>query len=391
MMTETAQTLRAKSPGRPDRPGSDAYLYVSGLAKALELRLIDQARLNRLLDATDPDDISRVLLESGYPARTGPEDMLQAENAGLLEWLQQQMPDPGFAAALISFHDGHNLKLVVKQLLGTWLPGQSGKGGPPGDDTLEKILEAGSSPAGSGLPEFGTADGIPPPGKVLTFAQAPAHVPPADLYHLIAEHRLAELPEWIGRAALEAFQCYLQRYDLGDVDLLIDQQTWQQAHQSAAGTGSRFFQDWLRRKADLVNLDLLMRTRILRSGRSTLARALLPGGFVAAADVLALYDESDEAVQASYAGTPYAKLAEFCGLYAKPGQAARFGRLTDNLLLAWLRDARWVVSGPEVPLAWVLARQAEIKNVRIILTGLRNSLPRSMTQDLMRDIYLAWR
>ena len=43
------------------------------------------------------------------------------------------------------------------------------------------------------------------------------------------------------------------------------------------------------------------------------------------------------------------------------------------------------------PLAWVLARLAEIKNVRIILTCLRNGLPRSLMQDLMRDGYLAWR
>lgn len=381
---------RGKQKSGTTAPGD--YAYISGLTKALELRLLDQARMNRLLEAEDADDISRILLESAYPPGSNPEDMLRDEATNLFIWLRKHMPDDSYVDALLTFHDGHNLKLVLKKLLMIWVAAKD-------DQTLaeqtmlrdQSAPQAGEENGFDSLPDFGAADGIPPPGEILPLAQMPAQVEPARLYHLVAEHRLPELPDWIGQTASEAIRHYMHRYDLGEIDLFIDQRTWQQAHKLAGLTENEFFQNWLRCRTDLVNLDLLLRTRLLRSGQRTLERALISGGRISAQEVQLLYSESEEAVKAFYANTPYAELADLGRQYSKPGQAARFGRVVDNLLMDQLRTARWVVSGPEVPLAWVLARLAEIKNIRIILTCLRNGLPRSMAQDLIRDGYLLWR
>lgn len=377
----------AAYPGQSRPPKADRYLHASGLVKAMELRLLDQARLNRLQEAAQPDEISRILGECGYPAGRNPEEILAAELTATLDWLVQVMPDPGYAATLITFHDGHNLKLVLKKLLTLWIT-EAGTEQPNGQPPAINGREAAEA---ASLPEFGGLNGIPPFGRMAAQALRPAQVDPDFLYHEIAEHRSGNLPDWLFSAAVSAVKRYMAHYDLSVVDTWLDRVTWQRSHQLAAQTGNQFLIGWLRLKTDLINLELLLRARALRIGPETLKNTLLPNDSIPANQVLDLYGATEETIVAAYAKTPYAALAELCRTYKKQGQAARFGLLSDNLLMRHIRSASRIVSGPEVPLAWALARQAEIKNVRIILTCLRNAVPKAQVRELIRDNYLAWR
>ncbi len=389
-MPVTESLYAYRNTGEPEQESAsqhDRYLYLSGLVKAMELHLLDQARLNRLLDANEPEEISRILGECNYPAGKNPEEILGTELTASLGWLKQMMPDPTYADALIIFHDAHNLKLVLKNLLTVWITGSD-------VDKLPGQTPAINGQAGADeaiLPNFGGLNGIPPFGRTAMQALKPAQVDPDLLYHQIAEHRTDGLPEWIFQAAVEAVRRYLIQYDMSAVDTWLDQVAWRQAHKLAEQTGNHFLIGWLCRKTDLINLEMLLRTRTMRSGREILGNALLAGGSVQVQQVLDLYGDSKDAIVAFYARTPYASLAEQCQNYELIDQAARYGLLADNLLMEHVRSARWIISGPEVPLAWVLARQTEIKNVRIILTCLRNSLPKAQARDLMRDSYLTWR
>ncbi|MDW7656736.1 MAG: V-type ATPase subunit [Bacillota bacterium] len=374
-------------PGQESASQHDRYLFISGLVKAMELHLLDQARLNRLLDASEPEEISRILGECNYPSGKNPEEILGTELAGSLGWLQQMMPDPAYADALIIFHDAHNLKLVVKHLLTLWITG-------PDADKISRQTPAINSQVGTEetiLPDFGGLSGIPPFGRTALQALKPAQVDPDFLYHQIAEHRSDGLPEWIFQAAVEAVRRYLVQYDMSTVDAWLDQVAWRQAFKLAETTGNHFLMGWLCRKTDLINLEMLLRTRTMRSGREILGNALLPGGLIMVQQVMDLYGETEDAIVSFYSKTSYASLAEICRVYGKPGQTTPYGLLADNLLMEHIRSARWIISGPEVPLAWVMARHTEIKNIRIILTCLRNSLPKTQARDLMRDSYLPWR
>jgi len=144
-------------------------------------------------------------------------------------------------------------------------------------------------------------------------------------------------------------------------------------------------------RIDLINLDILLRARFQHSGESFLEQALLPGGTIDRAELVHLYRDSHESVRTFYARTPYAELAGQSDNYGQKGSAARFSLLADKQIMALIRQVRYTVSGPEVPLAYLFAREMEIKNIRIILTGLRNGRPSNQTRELARDSYLAWR
>lgn len=373
--------MTAAGPAKKPEPDKlqERYRYVSGLVRARELLLLDQASLNRLTEAGGPDEISRILIANSYPAGQDPEEILDRESSAVLDWLAEVMPDPRFTDTLILFNDAHNLKLVLKKHLTQWIGSQ------PAPEPAK------TEPDSVQMPDFSGPDGILPFGGAAEQVLKPSQVAATVLYRQIGMRETDALPAWLAELAPKVIGCYLQRYDFSDIDHLVDQTVWQKAHAEAAGIGNRFFSGYLARRTDLINLELLLRTRVLRMGKDVLRRALLGGGSLDPEAVLSVYDQSDDQVKALYAPTPYAALAEQCRTYGKIGQAARFSLASDNLLMDYIRQARWVLNGPEIPLAWALARQMEIKNIRIITTYLRNGLPRAQMRDLIRDNYLAWR
>ncbi len=362
------------------------YLYISGLVKAKEMQLLDQIQQSRLLDAASLAEIGRLLTESAYPAAKTPQEMLAKEAVNLLDWLQKDLPEPELAQVLLTFNDIHNLKLVLKVLLQVWLAHADGL-----DPAQNPQADAENKKSEKILASFSRLDELPAFTTVKQLAAQPAQVDAELLYQSLAENDLAGLPAWIQQAALAAIDRYMGRYDLGDLESSLDQLAWQRAYQLACQTGCSFLIEYLAKKADLINLEMLLRTRLLASGEAALARALLPLGHMPKEKLAGLYAAEPDQISQFYAKTPYAALARMAGTYDQPGQAAQFALLADNLLQEHIRSASLSSSGPEVPLAFVLARQLEIKNIRIVITCLENNVPQARMRELVRDSYLSWR
>ncbi len=374
-MTKAARekTSRPADGGKPT--GSRGrYGYASGRIRAMELHLLDSSHINRLLDARSADESVRILSECGYPAAGDPETVLKRETAAVYALIQTLMPGDGYAETLMLFHDIQNLKVILKNLV----------------PNLPQETPANQDDAG-GLPDFGSIAAGLAPSHLEAFMQEPSLVRPAVLIRAIIDRQPEVVPDWLYRLAVQALRRYRSSYDISDLDLLLDQCAYGEAHKRAAQLGNPFFIRYLQMRTDMINLDLLLRTRFLRSGEYYLEKALLPGGTLGADSVLALYRDRPDSITAFYARTPYKRLAEQGESYGKKGSAARFSLQADNLIMDHIGNARHVAGGPEVPLAYLIAREMEMKNIRIILTFQRNGLPMAEARDLIRKSYLTWR
>ncbi|MEA4889462.1 MAG: V-type ATPase subunit [Clostridiaceae bacterium] len=374
-MTETlTKNSRRKAAGERPAGSRGRYGYASGRIRALEMQLLDTGHINRLLDARSPDESIRILTECGYPAAADPETVLKRERLASYALMQTLMPDTGYMDTLMLFHDIQNLKVILKNLV----PGLPQESPANHEDTGE-------------LPDFGSGMADLAPSRLESFMQQPSLVRPAVLIRAIGDRQPDAIPAWIYQLAVKALRRYQSSYDISDLDLLLDQNAYGEAHKRAAQLGNSFFSQYLQMRTDMINLDLLLRTRFLRSGEYYLEKALLPGGLFGPDLVLALYRDNPESIAAFYARTPYQALAEQGESYGQRGSAARFSLQADNLIMDHIGKARRITSGPEVPLAYLIAREMEIKNIRIILTFQRNGLPMAEARDLIRKSYLTWR
>jgi len=354
---------------------NNRYLYISGRIKALELQLMDSSRLNRLYDAHTLDDIGRVLNDSGYPAANDPETRLTHEMTGLFDMLRPLLPEPAFVDILLLFHDFHNLKVILKNLTPAW----------------PRVVSADEAPEKAALPETAVPFSLASSKDLQPFFLQPSLVDPQVMYTAIRDRQTGLIPDWIYDAAVTAVRGYQYDYDIGGIDVQLDKAAYNQALAMARPLRNAFLNGYLELQIDQLNLGLLLRTRYLHSGRDYLSQSLLAGGSVQPDLVAALYSVPAEQIQAFYSTTHCAALAGLAAEYGQPGSAGRYSRMADNQIITYISKARQLWCGPEIPLAYVIARLMEIKNIRIVLTCLRNGLSASQVRDMSRDSYLPWR
>ena len=127
----------------------------------------------------------------------------------------------------------------------------------------------------------------------------------------------------------------------------------------------------------------------LQNGAEYLKQILLPGGTIPAPDLVACYDQPADAVAGLAARHGLATLQKAIREYETGGEAiGRFSLASDDMLMAYVRKARMVLRGPEVLLGYLIAREMEIRTIRIILTCIRNRIPVEKARGLARLTYL---
>jgi len=356
----------------------DRYNYASGRIRALEVQLMDAGQTNRLYEARTVEDIGRVMADCGYPSAADPETALTREMVSVYQLMQNLFPDQDFVDALIQFHDFHNLKVILKSLIPAW-PRQTAA-------AVQPIPPAGAQEAD--LPE---SSSLASAAALESLFLKPALVDSNLLFQAVRDRRRDLVPAWIYDEAVQVSRRYLATYDVSEIDMGLDQAASRKAVEYAQRLQFPFFTQYLARRFDLINLGLLLRTRFLHSGTTTLRQQLLTGGTLPAGQIADLYDAPASQILAFLQDKPYAVLSQLVESFGAPGTAARFGLLADNLLIDLIRSARWALRGPDVLLAYLIAREMEIKNIRIALTCLRNGLPAAQARELARDSYLNWR
>lgn len=357
----------------------DRYGYISGRVRVLEMQLLDSGRLNRLIEARSQDEIVRVLAECGYPQAPDPETSLSREQEAVYQLLRTHMPEPEFVEALLVFHDVHNVKVVLKHL-----------GAPAAEpDRIDQTGEAAAAEHGQATESLARV--LTQPGGLDLYLSHPSLVPADILVKSMTERKPDLIPAWLAQAVDDATQRYRKTYDYGETDLVLDQAAWAEVLRRSADLACPFFSRYLQIRIDCINLDLLLRTRFLRSGADFLETALIAGGSIDRSRILPLYAAENDAIRAVYEQTRYVELASLATTYGQRGSAAHFSLLADNLVMHLVREATRVVSGPEIGLAYLIAREMEIKNIRVILTSRRNGLSQTQAREMTRINYLTWR
>ncbi len=362
------------------------YGYATGRVRALEAQLMDASRLSRLFDARNQEDITRLMQESGYSA-TETEAGLEQETAAVYSLVASLMPDREFVEALLIFNDFHNLK-VIEKYLATWWPRRVEKP----EDAFEKDQLAANEPSA----EF-TAAEIPTVSEPVNFTAieklmaSPSLVDPEKLFRAIRDRQPELVPDWLYKAAILAASAMQARYNIAEIDQVLDRTAYVESMQRAERLGNRFFLDYLNLRADLTNLDLLLRVRALRMGRRLLDNSLLPGGRIQREKLLGWCDAEAETVAADLNDDQFKPLAAFFLSAGTRGTSTQFSRTADNMMLEFLQRARFILRGPEVPLAYLIARLVEIKNIRIAQTVLRNNIAMSKAREMARESYFARR
>lgn len=315
------------------------FAYAVARIRCKELTLLDGAFLEQLVSARDEDECLRLLTEKGWEPAPA-EEMLAAEEEKTWALIRELVPDrPELFDALLYEADFHNMKAAVKAVF------------------------MNADPARLFLPR-GTADAM-------------------ELYRAVKERDWEALPEHLREAGLEAFDTLLHTRDGQLCDVILDRAALDAIRAAAKRSGSELLESWAERRVAAADMKTAVRCARTKKPLSFVQRALAP---CATLDVEALAQaavEGEETLAAFLAGTPYAETAK-----ALEESFSAFERRCDNLLIEEIRPQKYNPFTISPLAAYVLARENEVKCVRVILSGKRNGLPEESIREKVRETYV---
>ena len=102
-----------------------------------------------------------------------------------------------------------------------------------------------------------------------------------------------------------------------------------------------------------------------------------------------MLNDSAENIASKLSYTRYgAILKEGIESYAKTGSVSLFEKLSDNFIMSLLKGAKIMTSGVEPIIAYIYAKENEIKLIRIIMVGKLNNISAEVIRERLRDSYV---
>jgi V/A-type H+-transporting ATPase subunit C len=321
------------------------FVYAVGRIRALETKLLDDAQLERISEAANLVEALARLGDTDYgTALSGLKHPQQFESAlnreltqvsRLVLNLSENAPE---CQVFLHRYDIQNLKTVLKNdtvdpadlsILGVWAP----------DWLVERIKDA----------EF------------------------------------AAFPSPIREAIERAAAIYKSGGDSQEIDRLLDNAWFTYGYQVLqAGISSLIFK-WWEALIDLTNLRIFIRLRLIGMGFLDFRRFFVPGGLLAADSFKELWEQPDEKIALYLANTPYDRIVN--GDARTLSALSDFEREFDNYLIERIQPAKMISFGIEPLVGYWLAKENEVKILRIILVGKVNQMANVEIKGRLRHAY----
>ena len=320
--------------------------------RVLENRLLDKTKIDRMADAASPEEVLKILQETEYNNVLNNSNNPRAYDGVLSNELQRVFnlmyevsPYREIVDLMSIKYDFHNIKVLIKSKLS--------------EKDMRDILV-----------NIGTV-------KLDKLSDA------------VMNDSYRDMPKFMAKAIEEVLLDFSKEKDPQRIDLIIDRYQFQAIRDISELLDNPFIERYIDFSIDLSNIRTLLRVKKLKKGREFLRETLLTGGKLDKDKLLILLNEAPENIYNKLAHTDYALVLK-SGIehYIKTESASKIEKLSDNYLMKLIRDAKYVTFGPEPILAYIYAKESEIKNLRIIMVGKINNIPSEVIRERLREVYV---
>ena len=318
------------------------YIYAVARIRAKELLCFGSPAMEQLMACKTYEECLRMLNEKGWgngSAGQTPESLLDGERNKTWEQLRELVEDMSVFDVFLYANDYHNLKAAIKE---NYAPSH-------GADIYSSN---------------GTID-------------------PAVFRQAADEHDFSVLPAGMRDAAEEAMSVLRETGDGQLCDIIIEKAALNAILQAGKASGDPLLAFYAEHTVATANIKTAVRCQKTGKSLDFIRRALAECDTLDVSLLAQTAVESFEAMIEYLGRTCYSGAAE-----ALTQSASAFERWCDNQLIEKIRPQKYETSTIGPLAAWLLARENEIKTVRILLSGKRNGLSDDAIRERLREMYV---
>lgn len=317
------------------------YIYAVARIRSRELDLLGDPFINQLLSCKGYAECIKLLTEKGW-GKTGDEsadELLDVEMEKTWSLIKEMVEDMSVFNILVYQYDFHNLKAAIKQV----------------------YLDAE-------VPDIFNYRGTVAPESIVT---------------AIKEQDFEQLPPHLRECAAEAYEVQMHTGDSQLCDVIIDKTALEAIVKKAGQSDNELFTDYAEHKCAAASIKIAVRG--LRTGKNKefLERAMPQCNSIDRGKLIEAAVSGESEIYGYLETTAYERVVS----EIKKSPSA-FERWFDNLLIRNIRPQKYNSFTVSPLAAYILARENEIRNVRIILSGKLNGLSDDSIRDRMREMYV---
>ena len=318
------------------------YTYAVARIRALESSLFSGTEIERLLACSDEEQCLQLLSEKGWGDATGSMDasaMLKREEEKTWEVIRDVAPDLSVFDVLSYSKLYHNLKAAIKEVC---------------TEVENKNI-------------FYDDCSIPGP----------------EMLQIVRNKEFYRLPGTMGETAAEAYDTLLHTRDGQLCDIIVDRAALDAIYEAGQTAEDEIIKNYAESTVAIADIKIAVRSQKTGKSLEFMKRAMAPCNSVNVDQLSKAAVSGLDAVRDYLVGTSYAE-----GAAALEESPSAFERWCDNRMMETIRPQKYnsFSAGPLV--AYVLARENEIKTVRIILTGKQNEFPDEAIRERIREVYV---
>lgn len=335
------------------------FAYAVGRIRAIEKRLLDKGKFERMIESKAPEEVLKVASEAGYTESSSfsgnavdYEVMLKEEERKLYTLLKEISAGSEVFDIFLLKNDYHNIKVILKsEFLG---------------------IEVDDSLLNTGV------------------------IPDSELKKIILDRDFDKLSQFLKDSSEhmkssieEVIDTFNRTNDPRHIDLILDRAYFKHILDLSEKYGYSYVEDLIKIIIDMTNIKTFIRVKSLNMAIDLLKRSLIPGGIIDSSVYLESYEKGLEALLEKTKQTGYYNLISECiNSYMQTGNFARLEKLLDDYVIDFVKKSKYKTLGIEPLIGYMIGKENEIKNVRIVMVGKINNISNDIIRERLRETYV---
>ena len=209
------------------------------------------------------------------------------------------------------------------------------------------------------------------------------------LKHSIENNNLGDLNETMKEGIIKAKEVFEETKDPQVIDIILDNTMFKEMREIAKQIDDKFVDKYVKVTIDSTNIKTLLRVKKQKKDKDFLEEVIIEGGEIDKDTLISMLHDAPENISNKLAFTNYGEMIKL-GIedFTKSGSVNELERLVDNYIMNMMKEAKYIPFGVEPLLAYIYAKETEIKIVRIIMVGKLNNISGEVIRERLRDIYV---
>ncbi|MBU4562074.1 V-type ATP synthase subunit C [bacterium] len=344
-----------------DTNNQEEYAFANGIIKKLEKGLLNKDILDRMIKSSDAVSALKILTESDLNDYSfdlnNPADFEHSLNQELLhtyDIIKNISKVSTFNFLYFTFaskYDFHNIKILIKS----------------------KYLKKDIS--NELFSPIGTID-----IEKLNLA--------------IKDEKYEDIPNSFEFLIKKTFSEYSKFKDPEIIDFILDKERYIMIFNKIKEveiieTEELFLRRFIKINIDLNNIISCIRAKIRGERKSFAKEFIIPEGDFKIENIVEIYDSPLSSWFEKLIHTDYKDIVELgVNYFQKNNSLMELEKLRDNFILNFSKIGKYVTFGIEPLVGFITAKENDIKNIRIILSGKLNKLSPDQIKERVRDTYV---